>query len=307
MTTVRRQLFTFAFILSAATAPALQWIPDRPDEAAPPSASRASDETTSEVIPPFDWVESLDKALERARERGKPVLIEFHVTYHGWCRMFDEKTLSEPAIVRLSGKFVCVRINGNDAPDLARKYGVKSYPTIVFLNAKGEVIDRQIGLIAPRPFETQMKEIAAGREPEKEFRALVESNPRDFRSLVLLGIGWLRREEWDKATEAYEKALAVGPGLDVKAAQEVVYSLCPLYDLRGKPEKAERLLLELMRAPSADRAKVHDLLGHTYVSLKRFDDAIWHFRAERDLATDQKQREMLERLIEKINEARNQK
>jgi len=292
----------FVFLISGFAGWAIDWIPD---DQWPPSAPPELVEGEEPVIPPLAWEDSLDKALVRAQKDTKPVLIEFFMTWQQWCRVFDEKTLSDPDIVNLSRKFVCVRVDAKEASDLVRKYGVKSYPTVVFLNPRGETIHRIIGYVAARPFEREMKEIAAGREPEKELRKLEESNPREFRPLVMLGVAYLKRQEWDKAIGAYERALEVGPGPESKESQEVIYSLCQLYDFRKKPEKAEPLLVDLLRAESSNKTKVHDMLGHVYLSLKRPAEAIEQFRAERSLVQDQKQREFLDRLIEHIQKPGN--
>jgi len=306
MKSLQWKVVVVAFMVLGSGVWAVEWVPE--NQPAPPPATAQTPqvqpgEEAPATPPPLAWVASVDEALAQARSDKKPVLIEFHVTYQQWCRTLEEKTLSDPAIVRLSGKFVCVRLNGQEQQDLVKKYGVKSYPTVVYLNPKGEVIDRQIGFIPPRPFELAMKDIAAGKEPEKDFQKLVASNPADFRSLVLVGIGYQRREEWDKAIQAYEKAFQAGPGLDSKEQQEVVYSLCPLYDFRGKPEKSEKLLLQLLSADASDKVKVHEMLGQTYLSLKRPDDAIAQFQAERELVTDQQQRQFLDQMIERIQKA----
>jgi tetratricopeptide (TPR) repeat protein len=225
------------------------------------------------------------------------------VDYQQWCRILDDKTLTDAGVVGLSKKLVCVRINGSNSQDLVTKYGVKTYPTVLYLNSKGEVIDRVIGFVPAQPFLRQMKVIADGREPEKEFEKLARSNPTDFRQLVLLAIGYQKRGEFDKAIESYEKALAVGSGRESEAEQQVIYALCPLYDYRGTPEKSEKLLLRLLSTPDSDKIKAHDMLGQTYLSLKQPAKAIEHFQAERELLQDPKQQEFLDRMIEQIRNA----
>jgi tetratricopeptide (TPR) repeat protein len=307
MSALQWKVLVVAFVLLGAGVWAVEWVPEN-QPAPPPATTQApqaqpGEEAPPATPPPLAWVASVDEALAQAQSEKRPVLIEFHVTYQQWCRTLEEKTLSDPAIVKLSAKCICVRINGQEQQDLVKKYGVKSYPTVVYLNPKGEVIDRQIGFIPARPFEVAMKEIAAGKEPEKDFQKLVASNPTDFRSLVLLGIGYQKREEWDKAILSYEKALRAGPGMDAKEQQEVVYSLCPLYDFRGKPEKSEKMLLDLLNTDTAEKVKVHEMLGQTYLSLKRPNDAIRQFQAERELVQDDQQRQFIDQMIERIRKA----
>jgi len=298
-----------AFLLSGLVGWALEWVPEQPKAPSKPPTSEPSVEQPSEAQPTSEsqaqitWADSFDKAVAQSKAENKPLMIEFFVTYQQWCKMLDEKTLADPQIVDLSRQFVCVRVDGKDQAELAKKYGVKGYPATVFLNPQGEVVQRVIGFVPARPFELEMKPVAEGRNPEKEFQDLVKSNPTDFRPLVLLGIGYSKRQQYDKAIDAYEQALKVGPGFESKEQQEVVYSLCQLYDFKSQSGKSEKLLLELLNTSTADKVKVHDMLGQTYLSLKRPDDAVKQFQAERELVTDANQQKFLDQMIERIQKS----
>jgi len=323
MNSLKWKLIVLMFVLFGAAARAADFIPDSPTPTEPatetqpvaqPTESLTSEpailpeeiQATSPTIPPFEWEESLDMALATAKKESKPVFIEFYVTWQQWCRILDEKTLTDTDVVKLSYKFACVRVDGKESPQLVKKYKVTGYPTIVFLNSRGEQVHRLVGFIPPRPFEREMKDIAEGREPAREFAQLEKSNPKEFRQLVLLAIGYLKRQDWDKAINAYEQALKASPGVNSREAEQVIYSLCQLYDYKGKADKSEKLLLRLLKTEGADKIKVHDMLGHTYLSLKQPEKAIEHFEAERSLVKeDEKQGEFLDRLIEQIRNAPN--
>jgi len=313
MSLVKKVLIVLAIFGAAQAALSVGWIPqtkapEKSGGAGPAlSAGEAPKAEEPAGLKAIEWEKTFKSALARAKKEKKPVLVEFYVPWQQWCRVFEDKTLGDSKVAALARKFVCVRVNAEKSPDLVKKYQLKSYPTTVFLNPRGEVAHRIIGYIPARPFEREMKEIAAGREPEKELKKLEKSNPREFRPLVFLGVGYLKRQEWDKAIEAYERALKVGPGPESKEQQEVVYSLCQLYDFRGHPERAERLLRQLLRAESSDKIKIHDMLGHVYLSMKRPEEAIAQFKAERNLVKDEKQREFLDNLIGHIREAMEKK
>lgn len=282
---------------SASTVWAVDWIPD-PRTRTPTTGTLEQADTGA----PIAWVQSLDEALKQAKAEKKPVMIEFYQSWQQWCKVLDERTLANPEIVALSNKFVCLRVDAEKSEALAQKYEVKSYPTVVYLNPAGELIHRVVGFVPAAPFKSEMTKIAKGREPEKEFQKLVRSDPREFRPLVLLGVGYLQRQEWDKAIDAYERALRTNPGMEERETQEIIYSLCFLYDYKKKPEKAEGLLRDLLKTESADKAKVHDILGHVYLSLRRPEQAIQQFEAERNVVEDEQQRKSLDKLIEHIKE-----
>jgi tetratricopeptide (TPR) repeat protein len=291
------------FALSGVLAWAVDWVPDERPPSQGPSVQPTESQPARQPGELITWEKSLDTALERARKENKPVLIDFYVTWQQWCQTLDDKTLADPAIVQLSRRFVCARVNGKDSPDVVKKYGVRGYPTVVFLNPRGEVVHRVIGFVPARPFELEMKPVAEGRNPEKEFQKLVDSKPREFRPLVLLGIGYAKREQWDKAIAAYDRALDIGPGLESKETHEVIYSLCQLYDYKKQPEKSEELLLKILEVRDSDKVKVHDMLGQTYLSLKQPEKAIEQFEAERALVADEQHRQFIDQMIERIRSA----
>lgn len=73
----------------------------------------------------------------------KPVLIDFWAAWCGPCKMLTP-TIEELA-KEYDGKAVIAKINVDEQPGLAQKYGVMSIPT-VFLIKGDKVLDSSIGV-----------------------------------------------------------------------------------------------------------------------------------------------------------------
>jgi uncharacterized protein YyaL (SSP411 family) len=85
-----------------------------------------------------------------------------------WCKFLHRNVLSNPDVVRLSREFVCVRVDAERRLDLARRYGVNSFPTVVFLEYGGRQVHRIRGYRPPAEFLAEMKRARAPAQPDSE-------------------------------------------------------------------------------------------------------------------------------------------
>ena len=71
-----------------------------------------------------------------------PVLIDFWAPWCGPCRMVAPHV--EAVAEALQGKAVVGKVNVDDCPQLAQRYGVMSIPTLVVIKG-GEMVAREVG------------------------------------------------------------------------------------------------------------------------------------------------------------------
>lgn len=106
-----------------------------------------------------------ESGLERARSEGKPLLVNFVTNWCGFCRKMDRTTWKHPTVVERLGELVTVRVDAEDPEpgrelsgrELAARYGVTGYPTIILLDGGGGVISRTGGYQQPRQFLTWLE------------------------------------------------------------------------------------------------------------------------------------------------------
>lgn len=105
----------------------------------------------------------LAAARRAAAERDTLVMLELRTDWCSWCRRLDTDTFSEPAVRRLLGDLVAVRLDAEgEGRALARELGVEAYPTIVFSDAGGAEVDRIVGFLPPDRFVAEVERIRAG-------------------------------------------------------------------------------------------------------------------------------------------------
>jgi thioredoxin 1 len=95
------------------------------------------------VLQEFNDMNFTDDVLNSAL----PVVVDFWAEWCGPCKMLT------PIVTQLAaefeGKVTMGKVNIDDNPQIAAKYGIVSIPTILFFN-NGKIVDQHTGLL-PQP------------------------------------------------------------------------------------------------------------------------------------------------------------
>ena len=108
---------------------------------------------------------TLADALKASKKQGKPVFIDAYTDWCGWCKKLDKSTFSDAKVIdALNAKFIVIKMNmeQGEGPAVGEKYGVDSYPTLLYFDAKGIEIHRIRGFVRPDEFLKE-SEIALSR------------------------------------------------------------------------------------------------------------------------------------------------
>lgn len=72
------------------------------------------------------------------------VLVDFFAMWCGPCKML--MPTMEKVAAEFDGKVTIVKVNIDDEPDLAHRYGVQSIPTLIYFK-NGKEINRSVGMV----------------------------------------------------------------------------------------------------------------------------------------------------------------
>ena len=103
--------------------------------------------------------------LDKAKAENKLIFMDVYTTWCGPCKMLDRNTFSDAQVgSKFNASFVNYKLDAEkgEGINIARKYAVRAYPNMLFINGQGEVVHRVVGY---RPPEELLKEgEAAGQK-----------------------------------------------------------------------------------------------------------------------------------------------
>lgn len=91
---------------------------------------------------------SLDQALAKAAEEQKLVFLDCQTVWCGPCRAMAKNVFSLPRVGEyFANRFVAIKMDmeTGEGPDVAHRYKVKAYPTLLILDATGKELHRIVG------------------------------------------------------------------------------------------------------------------------------------------------------------------
>lgn len=111
------------------------------------------------------WERDYDHALEKAKKDKKLVMVDIYTDWCGWCKKLDKDVYKNAQVEeKLAKDFIAAKINPETGPNnakLARQFGTRGYPHIVFTDAAGTKLAEIRGYVAADVFLKQLEQLTA--------------------------------------------------------------------------------------------------------------------------------------------------
>lgn len=107
---------------------------------------------------------TLAEAQQEAAKEDKLIFIDAYTTWCGPCKWMAANTFPNAEVGEFFNKhFVSLKVDmeRGEGPQLARKYRVMAYPTLIFLDKDGNVVHRAMGAKGPDQFLDLAKKVNA--------------------------------------------------------------------------------------------------------------------------------------------------
>jgi thioredoxin-related protein len=129
----------------------------------------------------LEWM-NLEKAVAKAADQKKPILLDVYTDWCGWCKKMDKEVFVEASVAGvLTSKFALAKVNGEstesftfkgqktDGVGIARGFGVRGYPSIIFLDSNGDMLTMIPGYLDAEQFLPVVMFIGDGEYEKMEW------------------------------------------------------------------------------------------------------------------------------------------
>ena len=100
-----------------------------------------------------------DEALSAGRAGKKLVMVDVYTDWCGWCKKLDRDVFADERVGKATKNLVAIRLDAeNGGEKIAEKYQIEGFPTVLFFNEKGELVQRVNGYV---PLDQMLELLAA--------------------------------------------------------------------------------------------------------------------------------------------------
>ncbi len=174
---------------------------------------------------------SLADIMQMAKDQKKIVMVDVMTDWCKWCVELDNKVYSKSdvgAIANANQVNYKIDAEKGEGLDFAKKYKVTGYPTILFLDADGNEIDRIVGYVPAKDFTEMMSDYEKGINTYNDLKAKLEKDPSNI----------------DANSRFADKLMALGNENDAKAYLNKIIELDP-ENKEGKTDDAKYRLASM--------------------------------------------------------------
>jgi len=87
------------------------------------------------------WQPWTDDTFARALREDKPILLSISAVWCHWCHVMDETSYSDGNVIEaINARFVPVRVDNDERPDVNARYNMGGWPTTAFLSPDGSLL-----------------------------------------------------------------------------------------------------------------------------------------------------------------------
>ncbi len=120
--------------------------------------------------------------LAKAKKENKMIFLDCYTSWCGPCKWMKTNVFNNDTVADFyNANFISAAIDmeRGEGFELAKKYGINTYPSMLYVNAKGEVLHRTCGAASTKDFIENGKDALSPQKQLATYTQLFSSNPTD--------------------------------------------------------------------------------------------------------------------------------
>lgn len=207
---------------------------------------------------------SFEEGLAAAKQEGKLVFIDFFTTWCGPCKMMSSKTFPQKEVGDfMNAKFIPMKMDAEkEGLELAKKFGVKAYPTYVVVDADGKEVAKFSGYMDGTRFIDKVTSALDPEQSPERIKARYEGGertPKLVNAYAMQLMEQRKEKEGFKVVDDYFASLSDADRLKSENA-----FLFTVYTIDLDNDRANFMAAHQTEFPADVRPAVDERLGQLY-------------------------------------------
>lgn len=198
---------------------------------------------------------SVADILKMAKDQNKPVMVDVMTDWCVWCVELDNLVYSQPEVYEYANaNIISYKIDAEKGEGIAfkEKYKVEGYPTILFLDADGNEIDRIFGYYPVAQFKEYMVDYSKGINTMKDLTAKLDADPNNIETNYKMGEKLMTSDKLDEAKARFKKVIEMDTENKSSRKDDAEYMLA---DMSEKTDILKNLEAFINNNPSSNLLK----------------------------------------------------
>jgi tetratricopeptide (TPR) repeat protein len=176
---------------------------------------------------------SLTEVMQKAKAEHKVLMVDVLTDWCKWCVELDNKVYSNPKVAEFANaNQINYKMDAEkgEGVEFAKKYKIKGYPTVLFLDGDGNEIDRVYGYYPAKDFYEMMVDYNKGVNTFSSLTAELVNDPNDILANLKIADKYIALGQTDDAKKHLNKIIEVDPQNLSGKEDDAKYKLASISD-----------------------------------------------------------------------------